>query len=393
MPEPQGGWGSLWPLDPQVRFLNHGSFGACPRHVLDYQAQLRQQLERQPVEFLGRKLPGLLDEARRDLAGFLGCAPADLVFVRNATAGVNAVLRSLPLKSQDELVVTDHAYAACRNALDFAAQRSGARVRVASVPFPLESEDQVVQAITNCVSPKTRLVMTDHITSPTALVFPLERLLRELDGVEVLVDGAHAPGMVEINLQRLRPTYYAGTCHKWLCAPKGSGFLYVQQDRQAQIRPTSISHGATLQGDRSRFQAEFDWIGTDDPTAILSVPEAIRYLNSLLPGGWPDLMARNHALALDARRRLCAALSIPPPCPDSMIGSMAAVPIASRSPRSRGSAFDVDPLQEELLRRFKIEVPVDSWTTPSMRLLRLSAQLYNRSEEYDLLAEALKTLL
>jgi len=266
-------------------------------------------------------------------------------------------------------------------------------VRVASVPFPLESEDQVVQAITNCVSPKTRLVMTDHITSPTALVFPLERLLRELDGVEVLVDGAHAPGMVEINLQRLRPTYYAGTCHKWLCAPKGSGFLYVQQDRQAQIRPTSISHGATLQGDRSRFQAEFDWTGTDDPTAILSVPEAIRYLHSLLPGGWPELMARNHGLALDARRRLCTALSIPPPCPDSMIGSMATVPMASRSPRSRGSAFDVESLQQELLGRFKIEVPVDSWTIPSMRLLRLSAQLYNRAEEYDLLAEALKALL
>lgn len=234
--------------------------------------------------------------------------------------------------------------------------------------------------------------MIDHITSPTALIFPLDRLVRELDGVEVLVDGAHAPGMVEINLRQLRPAYYAGNCHKWLCAPKGSGFLYVRQDRQAQIRPTSISHGASVHGGRARFQAEFDWTGTDDPTAILSVPEAIRYLNSLMPGGWPELMARNQALALDARRRLCAALTIPKPCPDAMIGSMATVPIAGGSPVPRKSAFDVDPLQQELLRRFRIEVPIDSWTIPSMRLLRLSAQLYNRTEQYDLLTEALQTL-
>lgn len=393
MPEPQGGWASLWPLDPQIHFLNHGSFGACPRHVLEYQAELRDRLERRPVEFMDRQLPSLLNETRATLAAFLGCGPADLVFVRNATAGVNAVLRSLPLDRADELVITDHAYAACRNVLDFAAQRVGARVRVAPVPYPLESADQVVTAITSLVSRKTRLVMIDHITSPTALLLPLERLLRELDGVEVLVDGAHAPGMVEINLQQLRPTYYAGTCHKWLCAPKGSGFLYVRQDRQAQIRPTSISHGATVHDVGARFQAEFDWTGTDDPTAILSVPEAIRYLNSLLPGGWAELMARNRALALDARRRLCAALSIPLPCPDAMIGSMATIPIPGGSPVPRKLAFDVDPLQGDLLHRFKIEVPIDSWTMPSMRLLRLSAQLYNRPEEYDLLAEALKELL
>jgi isopenicillin-N epimerase len=375
MPEPDGGWASLWALDPQVQFLNHGSFGACPRHVLDYQAQLRERLERQPVEFLGRQLPQLLDETRQSVARFLACAADNLVFVRNATAGVNAVLQSLPLNSGDELVVTDHAYAASRNALDFAAQRAGARVRVAPVPFPLESADQIVQAITNCVTPRTRLVMIDHITSPTALIFPLERLLRELGGVEVLVDGAHAPGMVEVNLQQLEPTYYAGNCHKWLCAPKGSGFLYVQRERQAQIRPTSISHGATVHGGRSRFQAEFDWTGTDDPTAILSVPEAIRYLGSLLPGGWPALMARNRALALEARRRLSAALSIPLPCPDEMIGSMAALPIPGGSARPQKSGFAIDPLQQGLLERFKIEVPIDAWTIPSMRLLRLSAQL------------------
>jgi len=393
MPEPQGGWASLWPLDPEVRFLNHGSFGASPSHVLEHQAGLRARLERQPVEFLARQLPQLLDETRKFVARFLGCVPADLVFVRNATAGVNAVLRSLPLNSGDELVVTDHAYPACRNALDFAAQQTAARVRVAQLPFPLESADQVVQAITDCLSSKTRLVMIDHVTSATALVFPLERLLKELDGVEVLVDGAHAPGMVQLNLGQLGPTYYAGSCHKWLCAPKGSGFLFVQRDRQAQIRPTSISHGATQYGDRPRFQAEFDWTGTDDPTAILSVPEAIRYLDTLLPGGWSAMMARNRALALDARRRVCAVLSIPLPSPEAMIGSMASLPLPGGVPGPRRSASDVDPLQQELLDRFKIEVPIDARTIPSVRLLRFSVQLYNRAEEYDLLAEALKETL
>ena len=327
MPEPQAGWASLWPLDPQVQFLNHGSFGACPTHVLEHQAELRARLERRPVEFLGRKLPLLLNEARLAMAGFLGCAADDLVFIRNATAGVNAVVQSIPLSPGDELVVTDHAYLACRNALDFAAERAGARGRVAHIPFPLESTDQATLAVASRVSAKARLVMLDHITSPTAMIFPLERILRKLEGVDVLIDGAHAPGMVEINLRQLGVTYYAGNCHKWLCAPKGSGFLYVRRDRQDRIHPTTISHGATLHEKQSRFQAEFDWTGTDDPISILSVPEAIRYLGSLLPGGWPELMARNRGLVLDARRRLCAALSIPLPCPDETIGSMAAVPI------------------------------------------------------------------
>jgi isopenicillin-N epimerase len=344
------------------------------------------------VDFLVRKLPRLLDTTRQALAGFLGCEPGDLALVRNATSGVNAVLQSLSLARGDELVVTDHAYPACRNALDFVAGRAGAEVKVARVPFPLESADQFVEAVTAMVTPKTRLVMLDHVTSPSGLIVPLDHLLPELEGVEVLVDGAHAPGMIEVDLRTLNPTYYAGTCHKWMCAPKGSGFLYVRSDRQAIIRPTTISHGASLPGD-SRFRAEFDWTGTDDPTGLLSVPEAIRYLGSLLPGGWPELMARNRRLALEARRSLCEALSIPPPSPDDLIGAMAALLLPGSAGRPRQTTAAVDPLQQGLLERYQIEVPVDPWTMAPLRLLRFSVQLYNRAEQFERLGAALAELL
>jgi isopenicillin-N epimerase len=386
-----GNLSDLWPLDRGVIFLNHGSFGACPTEVLRHQAALRAEMEAEPVRFLSRELDDRLDAARQALAAFVGADPDDLAFVTNATSGVNAVLRSLVLSPGDELLTTDHAYNACRNALDFAAGRAGARVVVAKIPFPVASPAEIVDAVMARITPRTRLALLDHITSPTALLLPIERLIAELAGrgVEVVVDGAHAPGMVSLDLRTLGATYYSGNCHKWLCAPKGAAFLAVRRDRQLDVRPVTISHGASAtRPGRSRFRLEFDWTGTSDPTAWLTVPKAIDYLGSLVPGGWPALMARNHQLALEARRQLCATVGSPPPCPDEMVGSLASI-ILPDGPTTEIGWRRPDPLQRRLFEGWGIEVPVMSWPAAPRRLVRISAQLYNSHEHYARLAEAL----
>ncbi|MBI4607614.1 MAG: aminotransferase class V-fold PLP-dependent enzyme [Candidatus Rokubacteria bacterium] len=389
-------WARLWALDRDVAFLNHGSYGACPLAVLDAQQRLRERLERQPVGFLGRELERLLDAARAELAALVGADARDLAFVPNATAGTNAVLRSLRFEPGDELLTTDHAYNACRNAIEFAAGRAGARVVVAPVPFPIDGPDRVVEAVLQHVTPRTRLAVLDHVTSPTGLIFPIARLVAELAGrgVDTLVDGAHAPGMLPLDVRAIGAAYYTGTCHKWLCAPKGAAFLYVRRDAQPAIRPLAISHGANSpRTDRPRFHLEFDWTGTDDPTPYLCVPEAVRFMGSLLPGGWPALMARNRTVALDARATLCETLGAPLPCPDAMIGSLAALPLPDGSSVPPVPRAGRDPLQAALLERFSIEVPIMAWPRPPRRLIRISAQLYNSAADYQRLARALAELL
>jgi len=387
---------ALWLLDPATAFLNHGSFGACPRAVLEFQQEIRARLERQPVRFFVRELEALLDQARGALAAFLGADAEDLAFVPNATTGVNTVLRALAFQPGDELLTTDHAYNACRNALNFVAGCSGSRVTVARVPFPLRDAGQIVEAVLERVTPKTRLALLDHVTSPTGLVLPMERLVQELAarGVDTLVDGAHAPGMLPLDLNRLGAAYYTGNCHKWLCAPKGAGFLHVRRDRGQAIRPLVISHGANSpRTDRSRFLIEFDWTGTADPSPALCVPEAVRHVGGLLAGGWPAIMRRNRSLALAGRQALCRALQVPPPCPEELIGSLAALPFPdSTNPEPSKSPLYLDPLQDWLLATHRIEVPIIPWPAPPRRVLRISAQLYNSLGQYEQLAAALSRI-
>lgn len=382
-----------WQLDPAIEFLNHGSFGACPGKVLEAQQEIRREIEREPVEFFVRRFAEKLDRARERLAAFLGADPEGLVTVSNATTGVNAVLRSRRFSPGEELLVTDHAYNACRNAVEFVASRSGLRVVVASVPFPIAGPDEALEAILGAATPRTTLALIDHVTSQTGLILPLKAIVEGLAdrGIDTLVDGAHAPGMLPLGVEEIGAAYYAGNCHKWLCAPKGAGFLWVRSDFRDQVRPLTISHGAnTHRQGRSRLHNEFDWMGTDDPSAFLSVPTSIEFLESLVPGGWPEIIRRNHELALAGRRILADALDVEPPCPDEMIGSLAALPLPDGSSEPPESPLYTDPLQETLFREHRIEVPVVPWPVPPKRLLRISAQLYNREEQYERLGAALR---
>jgi isopenicillin-N epimerase len=372
-----------WTLDPAITFLNHGSFGATPRVVLEKQSELRAQMEREPVRFFVRELEPLLDAARSELAEFLGADPAGLAFVPNATTGVNAVLRSLDLDKFDELVVTTQEYNASRNTLDFVANLSGAKVVAVDVPFPIASPDEVTARVLEKVTDRTRLVLIDHVVSQTAVIFPIAEIVKELTnrGIDTLVDGAHAPGQVPLDLRAIGAAYYTGNLHKWVCAPKGAAFLYVRENRRAGVRPAVISHGANSpRRDRSRYFLEFDWTGTSDPSPYLCVPEALRFLAGLLPGGWISLVQRNHELALRARDVLCETLGISPPAPDAMVGAMAALPL---------SDGDGDALQDRLLFEHNIEVPIMPWPAPPKRLLRVSAAVYNTFDEYERLASAL----
>ncbi len=385
-----------WVLEPSVIFLNHGSFGACPRAVLQAQQAVRDRMEGDPVHFFKRELESLLDEALAELARYLGCDREGLAFVPNTTTGVNTVLRSLPVRQGDELLTTTHAYNACKNALEFVARRAGARVVQAPVPFPLQSDEEIVTAILAAVTPRTRVALLDHVSSPTGLIFPITRLVRELRGrgIETLVDGAHAPGMVPLQLDQIGASYYVGNCHKWLCAPKGSAFLYVSSPRRSEVHPLAISHGASSpRTDRSRFRLEFDWMGTDDVSAYLAVPVAIRFLDSLLPGGWATVRERNHSLIVQARALLCRELGLGIPCPDQILGALAALALPDAEGDDSRAGWGFDPLQEALYRRFRIEVPITPWPAPPKRLLRISAHLYNSEGQYASLARALKELL
>lgn len=382
-----------WLLDPQIRFLNHGSFGACPASVLELQSVLREEMEREPVRFFMDALPQLAKMARERLAEIVRAEPDDLAFVPNATTAVNTVLRSLDFSPGDELVTTDHAYGACRNALEFVAERAGAKVVEAKVPFPLSSPHEVTDAILDVVTDRTRLALIDHITSPTALVWPIEDIVDALDdrGVDVLVDGAHAPGQVRLEVESLGAAYYTGNCHKWLCAPKGAAFLHVRRDRQERIRPLNISHGAGMPTScgRSRFRLEFDWTGTDDPTPFLCIPAAADFLGDVDEGLAPH-KAANRRLALEAQAVLASALGVDKPCPKSMVGAMAALPIPGGE---LAQPLETDPLQRQLFTEHAIEVPIYPWAARGMRLVRVSCQRYNRLEDYEALGEALSALL
>ena len=389
-----------WSLDPDWTFLNHGSFGACPDAVLADQQRWRAQLERQPVRFLDRELPSLLADARQRLGAFLGADPDGIAFVPNATSGVNAVLRSLPFAPGDELLTTDHEYNATINAMRAVAEPAGARVVIARIPIPVAGDDAVVAAVLAALTPRTRLLVISHVTSPTALVLPVERLVRQLAavGIDTLVDGAHAPGMLPLTLDELGAAYYTGNGHKWLCAPKGAAFLWVRADRRDRIQATITSHGANdPRPDVGPYRKAFDWLGTTDPTPALTLPDAIDRGTAGNPGGWPARMDASRAMAIDAGRRLTSALAVTPLAPDPMLGSMVSVRLPGLPTYADGLALKVD------LETERIEVPIVEWPVRAARrtpddppeaiLIRVSTPPYVEARDIDRLLEVLPALV
>jgi isopenicillin-N epimerase len=390
-----------WDLDPTVTYLTHGTYGACPRPVLEHQRGLIAELEANPLRFLTRELEGRLDEARAAVAAFLNADAAGLVPVPNATTGVATVLASLRLRPGDELLTNDHEYNATLNALESVAERARARVVRVSIPLPIRHPEEVVEALIGGVTPRTRLALVSHVTSPSGLVFPIETIVHELDrlGVDTLVDAAHAPGMVPVDLAALGAAYWTGNGHKWLCAPKGTGVLHVREDRRDGVLPLVTSHGRNdPRSDRPGLWKEFDWQGTGNPTPFLSLPEAIRVVGGLAPGGWPEHMAANRVLTLQARDRLHDVLGVEPIAPESMIGSMAGIAIPALSAGAQPGDAAADTLTISLAEADRIEVPVNAFPVRAARapgagsteaLLRISAQRYNEAADYDRLADVL----
>jgi isopenicillin-N epimerase len=366
-----------WTLDPDFLTVNHGSFGATPRVVLAAQDEWRRRMEAQPTRFFSRELPEALREAATVLAKALSAKPDEVVFVPNATTGCNAVLRSMRLEAGDEILHASHVYNAVRNTMVYVAERSGAKVVSAELPFPRPDRATVLANIEKAITKKTRILVIDHITSPSGLVLPIADIIAlcHAAGVPVLVDGAHGPGQVPLDLGTLDADWYVGNCHKWWSAPKGCGFLYARGDRRTELHPVTISHGYG-----AGFTKEFDWTGTIDPSAYLALPAALDFFGRL---GGPALMERNRLLAAEAGSLLASTLGTEVGARSEMAGAMALVRLPFEMSPTREAAVPV----RAILQAAGTDCPVHGLAGGPW--LRLSAYAYNERADYERLAELL----
>ncbi len=374
----------LFLLRPDIVFLNHGAFGGCPRPVFDAYQTWQRELEHQPLEFLERRFKGLMAHAREALAAFVRVAADELVYVPNATTGLNIVARSLPVGPGDEVLATDHEYGAIdRTWLAICARRRARYVR-AQLPSPVQSREQLVDAIWAHVNSRTRVLALSHITSPTALILPIELLISKahLAGIFTVIDGAHAPGQIPLDLAALGADFYVGNCHKWMCAPKGSAFLFARRDVQGLLSPLVVSWGAEAkEPSPSPFINEHEWQGTRDIAAYLAVPTAIRFLQE---HRWSTVQADCHTLARTARRAIEGLTGLPGLSPDdpTWYAQMVSIPVPVADPPAA---------QHRLYSEFGIEVPLFVWNGRS--LLRVSVQGYNSEADIEKLVAATAQVL
>lgn len=377
-------WRALWNLRPDTIYLNHGSFGTPPIVVQEARRRWQARVDAQPMDFFVRQMESELQQVRDVLAAFVGTSAENLVLVDNATYGMNVVAESFPLQAGEEVLLTDHEYGAVRRIWRRRCDRRGAALRVVALPPRIEAADQVVDTIAAALTPQTKLLVVSHITSPTAITLPVAEISRRAKshGVAVCIDGPHALAQLPLDLDRLDCDFYAASCHKWLSAPFGSGFLYVHPRWRDSIAPPVLSWGNTNAPDGHRtWQDEFDWLGTRDPSALLAIPAAIDLLKHV---GLDRFRARTHLLASYARARLTELTNLPPMVPDSIAwyGSMAHVPLPDGDARS---------LQNALWGGHGIEVPIIEFA--QRRWIRVSCHLYTQPQHIDALADALAALL
>ncbi len=386
-----GNWRERWALPDDVTYLNHGSFGPPPKVVQQARQQWSQQLDRQPMEFFIRRMEAHLDAACRRLGEFVGADADDLVFVDNATTAMNIVAANVTLQPDEEVLLTDHEYGAVLRIWQRTCERAGAHAVIRKLPDPIRSDEELASTFLAGVTDKTRLIVVSHITSPTAVILPVEKICRAAreKGVPVCIDGPHALAMIPLNLRQIGCDYYAASCHKWLCAPFGTGFLYVSDRHQHGLEPVVRSWGGSISGRPAHWKDEFNWVGTRDPAGFLTVPTAVEFLESI---GLDTFRRHTHQLAQYARRRITELTGLDADVPDSAdwYGSMVTLPLPMTGWKPTKGVFR-DPLQDALWEQYRIEIPLISWN--GRRFVRVSCHLYNNRSEIDHLTDALGKLL
>lgn len=384
---------SEWSLNPDIVFLNHGSFGATPNYVLDRQRDYIRLLESSPVEFSVRSMYPLYYEAKKSLAEFVGTSENNIYFVPNTTIGVNHVLHNIKEENKTWLT-TNHAYGACANALGKIAELKNCQVIKADIPFPIDSEATILERIESAILPNTTIALIDYITSATAIVFPIKEIIKLLQSknIKVIIDAAHAPGMIDFNIDDLDADYFIANCHKWICSPKGSAFVYVNPRHQAEFKPVFYSFHNDWDTDNARhWSNQFIWEGTKDYSAYFAVKDSLEFMPTLIDGGWDAIKKHNRDLAIQGAKIIANKLSVSLPVPESMLGSIVNIPISD----------DIIPIvkfnyytsiKNELFDKYKIEVPTMLFPAPH-QYVRVSAQLYNSIEQYEYLADSLMSIV
>jgi isopenicillin-N epimerase len=379
-----------WNLNPSIVHLNHGSFGGTPKFIIDKQKEYIDKLESEPVDFSVRQWYPLYYENKKALADFVGTSEHHIYLVPNTTIGINHILHNQK-ESNKQWLTTNHAYGACIHAFHKIGEERGNEIIKVQIPFPLHSENEILEQLENNLSPRTSLALIDYITSATAIIFPIKKIIDLLHnrGVKVIVDAAHAPGMVDFNIDALDADYFVANCHKWICSPKGSAFVYVNPKHQKEYKPIFYSfYNDWNTEEAAHWSNQFIWEGTKDYSAYLCIKDALSYMPSLINGGWNEIRTHNRNLAIQGAKLIANKLGVELPVPESMLGSIVNIPLWDDKIPLKFFNYYTE-VKNILYDKYKIEVPCILFPQAPKQYVRVSAQLYNSIEEYEYLGNCL----